>query len=455
VLAFLPVGAGLVVFDGVFRSYALGGVRIGLGLPVLLVAGYAISSFVMECRGEPAGRGRMRRGLRVLVVALLSMPVVLAVSAPMVLRWDARMGLGNTSVLPSPEGDGALVMNLWQRAAWLVDTGSAKPVRFLAPPVFDGDWSPDGTRLAVLHAGGRAGRVYSEPRIDVFDAAGRRLGSTLDCTGCRAWWGGGMMWIDDTRLAVPASSDDGDELRIVEVETGRWRRLAIPAPFHTWKLMRSMETRQVHVACFVRRTRDRGQGSQMKVDLALHRLDVAGLTLEKPVELENVGSSYLAEAAISPSGRYWLQLPSSRTGRAQMIELATGQATTIDAVRAVWMADDTLAGISADGTRTLWVGQPGWPRRERELPGGAWLHPSSDGRKLLVDLWVGGESDLRHAIYDPEIDRWIDTGITVGRSRGTLQWAGRGRIAIVEQGALSLYDPGTGERRTVIGRPAP
>jgi hypothetical protein len=455
VLAFLPVGAALVVFDGMFPSYRLAGVRIGLGLPVLLVAGYAAGSFAMECRGEPAGRGRMRRGLPVLAIALVSMPVVLAVSAPMVLRWDARMGLGNTSVLPSPEGDGALVMNLWQRAAWLVDTGSARPVRFLAPPVFDGDWSPDGTRLAVLHAGGPAGRVYAEPRIDVFDAAGQRTTSTLDCPGCRAWWGTGMFWIDDTRLALPGFTDDGDVLRIVNVETGAWTHLPVPAPFYTWKVMRPADTREIHVARFVRRTRDRGQGPQIEIDLALHRLDATLQTLGEPVELENIGSAYFAQAALSPSGRYWLRLPASKEQRVQMIELATGDVTEINARRAVWMAGDTPVWISADGTQTLWAGRPGRQHRVHQLPRrGAWLQPSFDGRRLLVRLLGDRDSDLHHAIYELESGRWIDTEVTAELSSSSLQWAGANRLAVVEQGALSLYDPGTGERRAVIGRPA-
>ena len=138
-----------------------------------------------------------------------------------------------------------------------------------------------------------------------------------------------------------------------------------------------------------------------------------------------------------------------------MIELATGQATTLDALRAVWMADDTPAWISADGTRTLWVGRPGRQRRVREIPKGAWLQPSFDGRRLLVSLQYEGESDSRHAIYELATDRWIDTEITAKLSWGSLQWAGEDRLAIVEQGALSLYDPASGERRAVIGRPAP
>ena len=106
-----------------FGGYVIGHTHLGYGIPLFLLAGYVVGSFWMECRGEPAGRGRLRRGLIVLAAALVAMPAFLAATAPVVMRWDAKLGLGNTTVYPAPSGKVAFVLNDWQRALDPSDVG--------------------------------------------------------------------------------------------------------------------------------------------------------------------------------------------------------------------------------------------------------------------------------------------------------------------------------------------
>ena len=144
-----------------FGGYVIGHTHLGYGIPLFLLAGYVVGSFWMECRGEPAGRGRLRRGLIVLAAALVAMPAFLAATAPVVMRWDAKLGLGNTTVYPAPSGKVAFVLNNRQRAGWLIDTASGRRLRFFAPPVSDVAWNDEGSKLALIHAAGGSGRAVS------------------------------------------------------------------------------------------------------------------------------------------------------------------------------------------------------------------------------------------------------------------------------------------------------
>lgn len=53
---------------------------------------------------------------------------------------------------------------------------------------------------------------------------------------------------------------------------------------------------------------------------------------------------------------------------------------------------------------------------------------------------------------DPAADRWVDFDVDIGGAfwKG-LQWTGPDRLALVEQGAVSLVDPATGGVRLVLG----
>ena len=63
---------------------AIGPFPIGLFLPWLLPIGYLLTSYFMNCRGEPAGRGRFVRGAWVLGLSLLAIWGV----AEFVAVWD-------------------------------------------------------------------------------------------------------------------------------------------------------------------------------------------------------------------------------------------------------------------------------------------------------------------------------------------------------------------------------
>jgi ABC-type transport system involved in multi-copper enzyme maturation permease subunit len=455
VLTALPVGFGVLIFDGLFGSFKLLGVRLGLGLPVLLVAGYALGSFAMDCRGEPAGRGRLRRGLRVLTAALVAMPVVLVVCAPIVLRWDARLGLGNTRVIPSPAGDRALVLNDGQMAAWMIDTASGETLRFFPRPVFEAGWSADGSTLAMLHAAGRSGRVFADPRLEFFTASGERHGSPLSCANCAGWWGTGVKWVGDSHIVVAGFAEGDQALLITDLSTGRRQTLTIPGPLVDMALVRPIESEDLYVFRFVRRPRAYRDGEPV-LDGLLSRLDPVAAKLEAPVELRDVGYRFLATRGLSPSGRYWLRHPASGDEPMRLVDLDTGETTEFDARWAVWLAGDTPAWVVKpdENTCRLFIGWPGRERKVRDISGRTyWLDVSPDGGTLLVRVLRPGEpNQYRHALFELATDRWLDLEATSDSWFG-MQWAGPDSLALVEQGALSLIEPATGELHTVIGRP--
>ena len=70
----IPLGLGQLL-GSLYLGFSIERIPLGFGLPLILLAGYVVAAIRMDCRGEPAGRGRLRRGLSVLAVALVGMPI--------------------------------------------------------------------------------------------------------------------------------------------------------------------------------------------------------------------------------------------------------------------------------------------------------------------------------------------------------------------------------------------
>lgn len=463
VLASVPVAIGALFVGGWFWGYRLQGMPIGAGIPVILLIGYVAGSFVMECRGEPAGRGRMLRGAVLLVAAFIAMPLFQAASAPLVLRWDARLGLGNSTIIPAPSGGVALVLNNWQRAAWLIDTESHQKLRFFGPPVYGAAWSEDGSQWALLHGAGVAGRHLRELRIEVLDPSGARLRDAIVCGECREWWDDEVYWVEE-RIVLPGFKDGEECVLIVDPATGERRPVQIPRPVSRWTLLGPPAAGGLHVLRVLPSSDSAGADATTRPapGRVLHRLDVPSASLGPGVDVPSVGYDFFVHRALSPSGRRWIVRPASGDERIRMLDLTTGEAVVLPAGSATWLTGDRLAWVAAvdPGSFDLYVGHPGAERRVRSLPGRPWLwlEPSPDRERLLIFSRTGTEkaedNDLRFWVYEPEEDGLYEMPAVQDLWFGAVQWAGPDKLAFLEQGSLALVDVGDpATPHYVIGRP--
>jgi hypothetical protein len=386
----------------------------------------------------------------------------LAASAPIVMRWDARLGLGNTTVVPAPEGDTALVLNNWQGAAWLIDTASGERLGFFAPPVFDVAWSEDGTSVALLHAAGAFGRMLGEPRIEIFDAAGRRTGASIECGDGLPWWSNSFHWIGE-RLVLPGFVEGRESVLIFDPSTGERRTVEIPPAVSFWKILRPSVRGGLYVLGSRRmvaddRMADRESQAGRTV---LYRLDVERASLGETIELtDDEGSRWLARLSLAPSGRRWFVHPRSDEGKRRILDLDTGETTALPSVHAVWLAGDRPAWIERADEESfdLFAGEPGAAPAVASLPGSPsmWPEPSPDRSRLLLSGSTPGDEPVtRYWVYEPDGGGLQEVLATTGTGKiGNVQWAGEDTLALVEHGALALLDARSpGEPVYVIGGP--
>jgi len=443
-----------------FGGFSIGRIPLGFGIPLFLLAGYVVGSFRMECRGEPAGRGRLRRGLVVFTVALVAMPVFLAATAPVVMRWDAKLGLGNTTVYPAPSGHVAFVLNDWQRAAWLIDTASGSRLRFFPPPVSEIAWNDEGTRLAVIHGAGGSGRRLPTQRIEVFDASGSPVGKPIRCDSCLNWWDNGILWAGE-KIVVTVFVEGRTGVLIVDPKTGERRAVQLPpGPSTNWRVNKTRDGESVFVMRLVKPTVHSASEPSEPKQAVLYRLDVETASLEEETTVPRVGSMFYARHGFSPSGRSWLRLPSTLTDQVEIVDLETSETVPLPARRATWLAGDRLAWVEVEGREAkLMVGRPGDARLTRSFHA-VWfsLDASPDGNNLLVTIRVPGDPPrILRWVYEPEADRWLELRAPDAEyawEHGTVQWAGPGTLAFVEQGVLALLDLERPETFDfVIGRP--
>jgi hypothetical protein len=463
ILTAIPVGVAALFSGGLFWGYRLRGTPIGVGIPLFLLIGYLVGSFRADCLGEPAGRGRLRRAATAMTMAFVAMPLFVAASAPLVMRWDAKLGLGNTTVVPAPTGEAAFVLNNSQRAGWLIDTTAGRRIEFFGPPIYGVAWNEAGTRLAMLHGAGAAGRLLSDYRIEILDPAGRSQREAIVCGECRRWWKDEMFWIDG-RVILPGFAEGREVLLIVDASSGEKTSIEMPQPAPQWELLPPIGG-EIHVLVIRRRPgHSRTAPARQLVDGELFRVDIEAGSLGPAVELPDIGSPYYAHRALSPSGRLWLTRPASRHDTARVIDIATGETRNTTAKSPVWLADDRLAwfevatdssGWLIDGTFELFIGPPGDGRPVREFRG-TWfqIYPAPDGERLLVSGWTL-ERELQHWFFDPGTESWNELPATsTHSSAGDMQWIRPELLAIVEPGALALLETSDeAEKSYVIGSP--
>jgi len=438
-LTLLP--AGVAGFLGAsFTAVRLGPFHLGWLFSALILVGYLASSYVVDCRGEPAGRGRLSRGMITVALSVLAVPVLLLAAAPTVIRVDARWGLGDSWVTPSPDGAVAIVVNHWQGAGWLVDTATAETLRFLPPSILAAAWSPDGDRVAVLHTAGAFGRRTIRARVEFFDATGERVGATVDCPECDGVFLPYAAWAGETLLLR-----GGDRLVFLSIDSGERSVLEVGQPAHTWTPLGPTDDGRYFV---YRAAWEDGRRPSDTEAGTLQEIDVDRRALAPAVRIEGGGHNWYVRDALSGSGRYWIRLRTSETIDRAVIDLETGEERRFDG-HAAWLGEDRLiTAVRGSGESELRLREAEGERTLRSWPmANLMLRASPDGRHMLVDVISSGSSE--QWIYDVVSDEWAAVPPVASHR---VQWAGPTTLALAAPGRLALYDLEGDSWRDVIGR---
>lgn len=181
----LPPLAAILAGAVLLLAAGLAGVAILARLPFLVLAvswfalwpvavillGYLASAWRMLTRGEPAGRGRLARGALTLAAVATTTAIVFVATAPALIRAGTPKNAGRFDWLP-PVANGAAAIDV-EEAVRIVDTRTARILRFVPPPCRLLGWSPDGRVLAVLSQATRLGAIGDTAQILWLDASGR------------------------------------------------------------------------------------------------------------------------------------------------------------------------------------------------------------------------------------------------------------------------------------------
>jgi hypothetical protein len=484
VLAAIPPAIASLL-GGLFPMAAIFLIPIGFVIPWLLLAAYPVASYRMNCWGEPAGRGRIKRGLWILGGVLAAVPLLFLVLAPIVIRaGHDRVGWSSLILPRSGEaGVVGVIRENWPFAGgWLVDVATAEKIRFLPPPVNGMAWRDDGEVVAVVHSSGPFGQLSARTRLDYFSADGSRIGETLEFER-NIQWVRSLRWHGDSLLAAAMLGPSSFSVLIISPER-EIREIEIEHHVFTWKLIGPTENGEV----FVYRVTD-----PEKPSFVLQRLDLERGVLDPEPVLEEEAVPTYAGKWMSPSGRYWLRDLGKMGEGMRVVTVETGEEQPLDeCLRAQWMTDDRFACLEGgpEGQR-LTVGLPGDEREELFSKSNAKIvfDVSPDRERLLVQAWerapdagiaedepgdgvqvshagiwfrdqwwpTGTAGDPKEAwILDPSTGARIDVGsrLDASRERSFLQWAGTDTLALRGPGQVGFLDlEGDGGPRFTFGGP--
>lgn len=489
------------VFAGFFPFAQYRNLQLGFLVPWLLPAGYVAASFVVLCRGEPAGRGRWLRGGVALGIAAVCVPAAFAMAAPLAMRLNAGLLPSGAVLVPSPGGEAIVAGHRRGGGAWLIDLETGRKRRFLGPPLHGTAWSADGSRLAVISEAGPLGsHAAGHSRLEFYDARGNPTG-TIPLPDL---WPHDMRWAGDALVLSYFRSRQDTGLFVVSPEARELRQVDFRQEFLTWSLVGPTSSGELFVArAWIDRAAQDAPESSYRVyprgPYALFRLDLERAALDARPLLEDEGSVFAARDRLSPSGRYWrVDAHQQKDERRPLLDLTNGIELHAEGLpaRAVWLQGDRLAWVETAGVaRRLMLAEPGaaprtlkeWSDRDRrsgpqsrdrssrEVRVSA--VPSPDRQRLLVTVYrelsprpandievdERGEATVvagmisESLVYDAVEDRWTELPIWPEfLLRGTEHhrtWAGPRTIARTATGFLALEDLARpGEVRTIIGR---
>jgi hypothetical protein len=470
-----------------FRYARIGGVTLGAAMPALLLPGYVASSWFAVCRGEPAGRGRVRRAATVLAAVFGGVVVLFVVLAFVVVRANALAG--EHSVAPSPNGRTAYLASQGVDAGgWIVDVATGAKRAFVASPVDSLAWAPDGSEVALLTWSGPLGSVRTEQRLDFRSTADGHVARSI-AVGSGALVHD-LAWAESGLVVVISrfSANKAGEVRveIVDPGAGTWR----PTGFwwKGWPVNLVGPDQNGHVFVLVAVGGGPADGPNVARGHRLFPVDVTAARVGPPM-LDDRGLPILFagwQGGLSPGGRFARVVSVDRgSNEPRLVDLRSGEDQPGPQIPlwAVWTAGERLAWHDDRGHDTrLFVETPGMPPqvvrawRDAQVgvtaaPGGGALFisaipaggaPVTDTQRRPPDvsLFAG---DVPSGVAPEELVYFPDEGrfASVGRlfsdrphDHRYTQWAGPRTLARIAPGVVYLEDiDHPGALRFVIGGP--
>ena len=391
--------AALAVAFQLFRAFPVLFEAIGwftLWPAVLLVLAYPLVAWFAFTRGEPAGRGRTRRAVTVLALAVALIAALFVAATPALIRAGYGGAAGYSQVEFAPGGAGA-VINAW-RYLFVVDPATGALRRFIPPWSSYLGWRADGGMFAVATRATRLGGESRRERIAFYDAGGERAAPDValgrDDVQIFGLGHSGGLWVGDELFFLTAS--EGEDASLWRVRPGETtgRLASARLPPLTRPLSASADGMLYLVSYRMREHDARGGQSGLSDDAQLMRFDTrAGkLTPQGPISRGRI-----LYAGLAPSGRYWL-VDAGDQKRARLVvrTLATGEEIEhpLDGSALLeweWLTDDRLAlVVEREGRAHLLLTGPGGSGAQEELgawpgrPAWGWVQASPDGSMLLV-----------------------------------------------------------------------
>lgn len=424
--------------------FFIGGLVLGWG-EVLLPLLFLGVSWLMLCRGEPAGRGRLKRGIAALLAASLALGLVLLLSAPSLIRWTLRevspqstfvIGgdeCGETTVLRSSKAD---------LAAWLLDPRSGKRLRFFPPAVTGIAFSKTGRRLALATNPALLDSHEDQWRIEFYDSQGSPLGKAAPIIAAgRGSFVQNMFWHEGKVLFVLQAEHPTGGLYEADPDTGAVRRI-LSLPGKRFALIHGRESSRVFLVREVAQEEqatakpagedNQGVARYERGNIGLFEVDLAAGTISPEPRLLSGGSFWGSSKRIAPSGRYWVDAPAGRAFQpSAVVEIDSGKAYELADQLSFWQS------CWLPGDRLVWIGHAN-ASQEGTTP------PDSAGRKLSLNLWrPGGTLEVIRSwephsrsftlLPEPRGERLM----MIARSEG-------GTPARLRIDSLEVYDPAAG-----------
>ena len=442
-LAVLPLGLSQLL-EAFFPYAHFGYSRINLAglVPLLLFVDYVGVSYRSACKGEPAGRGRLKRALSALTIGVVAM---IAIGVPTGIWATHRAelsGLVDSTVFASPTGNRFFISNNGQNSGWLFDVDSGDELLHLNPYVGRAAWRVDGARMALL----RANEVGSTV-IDIYDPDGVRLIEALDCQSCyRIAWAGDRLtfsyfqngsqnidWIDPaTGERAPITFEQADNLLYT----------IGPALDGTTYLARQFRVTGDPSA-------DSAEPSERRVRLLLYALGAEANWIGEPITINGIVRSQRF-GELAPDGSAVL----TKGGpKAYVIDLSGKSMKEIGWAPA-WLRPNRPVWTAPDGEDlSILIDEDGEVRELGHFDGHGWVHLSNspDGRRLLlvrhprVDI-PSAERESQHWLYDDETQNWTEIEQTKLNDRdgrpAKAEWVNNDTVVLRGAGLLALCEPG-------------
>jgi hypothetical protein len=485
VLGALPVA--LVAELSFFQFARIGHIPLGVVVSALLLPAYVVASWLALCRGEPAGRGRARRAVTLLVCVFAGVLVLFVVLAPFVVRANAASA--QQSVVPSPSGAAVFLASGsdGELGGWIVDVASGAKRAFVPPPVRHIAWAPDGSEVAVLTWSGPLGSVRGEERIDIRSSADGRVLRSIPAgenavLHLAAWADAGIVVV----VLRLTSGRYRAEIDVIDPGKGTWRSTGFRWEGWPVDLVGPGGDGRVFVRVTVGTTP--GEGGEVARGHCLYPINVAAARVDAALSDAQGRRIIFAgwRDGLSPSGRSARVVSDERgSDDPRLVDLGVGTDQTSAIVRpwAVWAGGEHLVWQeSLEHATRLFAESPGTPpqalREWRDAQVG--VQPSPDGRAVFVSAIPAGEAPTTDArrkrpdvslfegpatsgtapeelVYLPAEGRFVTVGPPFSdraHDHRYSQWAGPKTLARIGPGVVYFEDiDDPGKRRFVVGGP--